>query len=261
MLRTDLSGDPSFRELLARVREARSGAYAHQDLPFEKLVEELAPTRDLSRQPLFQVMFALQNAPAPRSTLDRVADGAVPRESRDGEVRPLAVGARDRPEGCTLRWEYSTDLFEAATIARLASHFQVLLEAIVADPAQRHRPAAAAHRGGTPAAAGRVERHRHRLSPGSLRPPTLRGAGGTHAGARSRWCAKTGTLTYAELNARANQLAHHLRALGVGPEVLVGLCLERSLDMVVGLLGILKAGGAYVPLDPSYPAGAPGVHA
>ena len=136
VLRSDLSGDPSFRELLARVRATALGAYAHQDLPFEKLVEELAPARDLSRQPLFQVLFVLQNAPGAPLALDGIAVNHLPGEIESAKF-DLTLSVRESVEGLHLRWEYARDLFEASTIGRLAGHFQVLLEAIVADPARR----------------------------------------------------------------------------------------------------------------------------
>jgi non-ribosomal peptide synthetase component F len=250
-MRGDLSGDPSFRELLARVKEGALGAYAHQDLPFEKLVEELQPERSLSHSPVFQVMMILQNAP--RTTLE--FEG----------VRLHSVGG----EGVTAKFdlnlslsesegklhgilEYNTDLFDAARIQRMLSHFQTLLEGIVADPDQRlsrlplltpaERQQVLLDWNDTAVAYPR-ERCLHELFEAQVeRTPE----------AIALVC-QDQSLTFQQLNARANQLAHYLRLLGVGPETLVGICLERSVEMVVGVLGILKAGGAYVPLDPSYP--------
>jgi amino acid adenylation domain-containing protein len=251
VLRTDLSGEPSFRALLARVRETALGAYTHQDLPFEKLVEELAPTRDLSRQPLFQVLFVLQNTPGAPLGLDGVAVQRLPRESQTTKF-DLTLSVRETAAGLHLRWEYASELFEAATIARMAGQFQVLLEGIVAEPdqaigqlplltaAERQQQLVAWN---TTGAEYPRERCVHQLveAQAARTPDAVAVVGDDQQ------------LTYVGLNARANQVAHRLIALGVGPEVRVGICLERSVDLLVGLLGILKAGGAYVPLDPSYP--------
>ncbi len=251
VLRTDLSGNPTFRELLGRVREVALGAYAHQDVPFEKLVEELQPGRSLSHNPLFQVVFALQNAPTPPAEFSGLALKPLQVDhwtSKFDLVLHMVEGA----EGLQGRLEYKTDLFDAATIKRMIGHFQVLLEGIVADPEQRI---------GTLPLLTEAERHQllvewndtltdfpqdkclHQLLEQQVesRPDAIAAIFVDEQ------------LTYGELNRRANQLAHHLRALGVGPDVTVGLCVERSLEMVVGILGILKAGGAYLPLDPTYP--------
>jgi amino acid adenylation domain-containing protein len=250
VLRTDLSGDPSFRALLGRVKETALGAYAHQDLPFEKLVEELKPPRDLSRQPLFQVTFALQNAPAeelrlPGLNVSRVSSG------RRTAKYDLALVVRTHAPTLTGKFEYATALFEAATIARLAGHFERLLEGIVADPqrpiselpmlseAERHRLVVEYN----DTAADYPRQCVHELfAAQSARTPD----------AIALVCAEA-QLSYGELDRRANRLAHYLRERGVGPEVVVGLCVERSAAMVIGVLGILKAGGAYLPLEPSYP--------
>ena len=252
VLRTDLSGNPSFRELLGRVKEVTLGAYAHQNLPFEKLVAELQPVRDLSRQPVFQVLFALQNVP--RETLQ------LPglQLSRTGGGRPTAkfdlglfVQERDgRLEGY---FEYATDLFDGSTVARLAGHLKTLLEGIVADPDARISELPLL---------GEAERHRQIVEEWNetaadyprdkcLHELFIEQAARTPDAIALVY--EDSELSYGELDRRSNQLAHHLRKLGVGPDVIVGLCVERSVEMVVGLLGILKAGGAYVPLDPSYP--------
>jgi amino acid adenylation domain-containing protein len=250
-LRTDLSGDPTFRGLLGRVKEVSLGAYAHQEVPFEKLVAELQPVRDLSRQPLFQVLFALQNVPRerlelPGLTLRRMAGEHV---TAKFDLSLHMVETQAELRGAV---EYAADLFDGGTIDRLVGHLTTLLEGIAADADLRLSALPLL---------GEAERHR-----------LLVEWNDTAAGYPSQQClhdlfaaqaARTPDavaviyeerhLSYGELDRRANQLAHHLRSLGVGPEVIVGLCVERSLDMVVGLLGILKAGGAYLPLDPSYP--------
>jgi len=252
VLRGDLSGQPSFREYLARVRERALEAYAHQDLPFEKLVEELAPRRDASRNPLFQVMFVLQNTPQERWQLPGV------------QVEPLAIDTHSAKFDLTMELteaegrllgvlEYATDLFDAATAERMLGHFRVLLESIVADAGQRVAQLELLEA---------AERRRLLVEWNDTARPYPREATiqalfeaqvERSPGAIAVSCAGQ-ELTYGELNARANRLAHELRTRGVGPDVLVGLCLERSLELVVALLGVLKAGGAYVPLDPSYPA-------
>ncbi len=249
VLRTDLSGDPSFQDLLPRVREVCLGAFAHQDLPFERLVEELHVNRDASRNPLFQVMFVLQNS----LTLE-VPGLSLESLNLDRGAAPLDVilSLEDRDDGIGGWLEYNTDLFDRATIIRLAGHFQTLLEGIVADPQQRISTVPIL-----------TENERRQL---------LTDWNDTQADFPRGVCLhqmfedqtertpeavavvfENRQLSYRELNNRANQLAHYLRRHGVGPDVLAGLCVERSLEMVIGILGVLKAGGAYVPLDPGYP--------
>jgi natural product biosynthesis luciferase-like monooxygenase protein len=245
--RTDLSGDPTFRDLLRRVRGVTLGAYGHQDLPFERLVEELQPERDLSRNPLFQVMFALQT---PRG-LELPGLAVSPVEVHTGTSKfDLTLTVEERPEGLAGSFEYSTDLFDAATMERMAGHFRTLLEGAVADPdapLSRLPLLTEAERrllvSWNDTAADCPHRCIHQL----FEDRAAKAPGAVAVAAEEL------QLTYGELNARANRLARHLQRLGVGPDVRVGLCTERSLDMVVGLLGILKAGGAYVPLDPAYP--------
>ncbi len=250
VLRTDLSGNPPFREFLRQVREVCLGAYAHQDLPFDRLVEELQVKRDLNRNPLFQVMFALHDASLRAVELAGLTLSPVEGE-RETAHFDLTVQIVDTGQELTALFVYNTDLFEADTIARMLGNFQTLLEGIVADPEQRlcdlplltkseRQQLLVAWNGGkTASPRGCV----HRLFEAQVeRTPNAIAV-----------VAEGEQLTYAALNRRANQLAHRLRALGVGPETLVAVCLERSLETVVGLLGILKAGGAYVPLDPAYP--------
>ncbi|WP_164003095.1 condensation domain-containing protein, partial [Pyxidicoccus caerfyrddinensis] len=251
VLRTHLRGEPSFRELLQRVREVTLGAYLHQDVPFEKLVEELAPARDLSRSPLFQVMFVLQNAPMPELCLGEARLTPLPIAQTVAKFE-LTLLLEETGEGLKGSLEYNTDLFDTATVARLVGHYQTLLEGIVARPEQAvSRLPMLTH----------AERHQLVVDWNQTRSdfPRERCIHELFEAQAERTPDAVAVvfedqrLTYRELDQRANQLGHHLRSLGVGPEVLVGLCVERSLELVVGLLGILKAGGAYLPLDPSYP--------
>jgi amino acid adenylation domain-containing protein len=251
-LRTDLSGNPTFKELISRVRDVCFGAFAHRDLPFEKLVEELRPERDLSRNPLFQVMFVLQNTPR---ALPQVTGLTIERMDIQTVTSPfdLSLYLRERDGKFVGFFEYSTDLFEGARVQRMIGHFQTVLEAIVSDAdqsiatlpmlteAERHQ--ILIEWNGT-AADYPKDSCVHELFEGQ--------AARTPESIAVQFEDKQ--LTYWELNQRANQLAHYLRGAGVGPEKFVGICVERSLEMVVGLLGILKAGGAYVPLDPTHPA-------
>jgi amino acid adenylation domain-containing protein len=253
VLRGDLSGQPSFKDHLARVRTRALAAYAHQDMPFAKLVEELAPTRNLSRNPLFQVCFALENTPPGELQLPGL-EVQVIKGIRDPTAKfDLHFFVAEEQEKINVVVEYATDLFDASTIERIAGHWRVLLDGIVADPTQkisRLPLLTAAEReqllgqGNATATAYPRDTCIHELFEAQVR----------RTPEATAVVFEEQRLTYAELNARANQLAHHLRTLGVGPEVLVALAMERSLELVVGLLGILKAGGAYVPLDPSYPA-------
>jgi len=252
-LRTDLSGDPTFRKLLGRVREVALGAYAHQDLPFEKLVEELQSERDIGRHPVFQVMFAVQNAPQQAPELSKLALRQLELEGDSGIAKfDLALFVIEAAEGLRAVVEYSTDLFEAETITRMLGHFEQLLTGIVADPDQRLSKLPLM-----------TEAERHQLlvewnitTTDYTRDKCIHELFEAQVECTPEAVAvvfEDRQLTYRELNRRANQLAHYLRKHGVGPEVLVGIMMERSPEMVVGLLGILKAGGAYVPLDTAYP--------
>jgi amino acid adenylation domain-containing protein/non-ribosomal peptide synthase protein (TIGR01720 family) len=250
-LRTNMGGNPRFRELLGKVREVALDAYDHQDLPFEKLVDELLLERSPSHAPLVQVMFALQNAPRlalqlPGLTLDQM-------DVESGTAKfDLTLSMRDTEQELKGTVEYATDLFDHTTISRMLGHFQTLLEGIVAHPEHRladlpllteaERYQILAEWNDTTADYPQNTCLHELFETWAERTPN----------AVAVIC-NDQQLTYSALNQRANQLAHYLRALGIGPEVCVGLCMERSLEMVVGLLGILKAGGAYVPLDPAYP--------
>jgi amino acid adenylation domain-containing protein len=251
VMRTDLGGNPTFRELLGRVRAVALGAQANQELPFEKLVEELHPQRDMSRNPLFQIAFGLQNAPTQDFTL------------RGLSMTPLDVGSGSSRFDLEFHlWQsgeslggaviYSTDLFEEASIARLHTHYVRLLEGVVASPDTRIS--------GLPLL---TEGERRQLLvdwnqtaapyPRHLCLQQLFEAQAARTPERVAISFGDERVTYAELNRRANRLAHRLRAAGVGTEVLVGVLAGRSVEMLVGLLAVLKAGGAYVPLDPQYP--------
>ncbi len=250
-LRGDLAGDPPFGELVARARRAALEAYAHQDLPFERLVEELRPERRLSHNPIFQVMFALQNTPLraidlPGLTFSPV-DFAFPATRFD-----LEVFFTETAGGLAVQLTYATDLFDAITIARLEGHLDTLLAAALADPSRRLSelpllPAPERHQlllgwNDTAAAIPNEDLPSLFAAQARLRPDAVAVA------------SEQGDLTYAELDRRSSRLARRLAAAGVGPEVRAALLAQRSPAMIVGLLGILKAGGAYVPLDPSYPA-------
>ena len=263
VLRTDLSGDPSFLEVLRRVREVTLGAYAHQDLPFEKLVEELQPERSLSHNPLFQVIFSLQTAPIDQATQATPVKNSPDTPPDEPLNNPQIVGGMSKfdltmfigeaGQALSGTIEYNTDLFDETTITRMLGHFQTLVEAITKDPKQRLWE--------LPLLTG-AER-RQMLSewndtttdyPKELCIHELFEHQAERTPERIAAVFEDQKLSYAELNARANQLAHYLRKQGVGVEGCVGICIERSLEMIVGVLGILKAGCAYVPLDPSYPA-------
>ncbi len=254
VLRSDLSGNPTFLELLERVRERVLNGQAHQDLPFEKLVEELRPDRSLSHNPLFQVMFAFQNVPLPEFAS---ADLRVePLEIDTGTALfDLTLTVVESGKGFTATLEYNLDLFKHSTATRMLEQFQTLLEGVVAQPQCRLHDLRLLNSAEwerllrewcrTPGAVA-VERPLHELF-------ELQAEQTPDALAVVSDDAQAQSITYRALNERANQLAHELRSLGVKPEAAVGLCVERSIAMVVGLLGILKAGGVYVPLDPAYP--------
>ena len=250
VLRTDLSGDPTFRELLQRVREVALGAYAHQDLPFEKIVDALKPERDPSRTPLFQVSFTLQDAP-PRAIEFSGLRASFPDIDAGTSRFDLSVNVARTAEGFIAAAEYSTDLFDQETIDRLLRHFQTVLEGAVADPDRRLSRLPVLDAAEQKLMLVDWNATRRDFPPLCVHELVQAQAERTPEGAAAAFAGRA--LTYGELNRRANQLAHHLRRLGVGPEVLVGICVERSLEMVVGLLGVLKAGGAYVPLDPAHP--------
>ncbi len=250
VLRMDLEGDPPFGGLLARARETATGAYDHQDLPFERLVEELRPERNLSHNPLAQVSLILQNTPSEHRQLRGIVGRQ--RELHAGTARfDLTLIVEEGAGGLECAWEYATDLFDGTTVARMAAHFRNLLEGAVAGP---ERPVWELP---VLSAAERRQIVVEWNDTGVAYPPAClhhlfeRQVARTPAAVAVVFGDEH--LTYGELDARANRLAHHLRRAGVGPEARVAIHVERSLEMVVGVLGVLKAGGAYVPLDPGYP--------
>ncbi|MBW4477616.1 MAG: amino acid adenylation domain-containing protein [Tolypothrix brevis GSE-NOS-MK-07-07A] len=251
VLRNNLSGNPSFRELLHRVREVTLDAYAHQDLPFEMIVEELQPERDLSRNPLYEVMFVLQNTPSSVQEVSGLTLRTLEFDSGTAQL-DIFLSMSESEEGLTGCLEYNTDIFDTTTITQFTNNFQTLLENIVANP----------------------EQYLNELSilSGFEQKELLFQLNQTHADYPQdiflhqlfeqqvkltpdyiALISNFEEITYLQLNHRVNQLAHYLQKKGVTKETLVALCLERDLDMVVGILAILKAGGAYIPLDPSYP--------
>lgn len=250
-LRTDMSGDPTVVELLARVREGCLGAYAHQDLPFEKIVEELQPERSLRHTPLFQVMFLLEYGPTEALELAGLSITPI-RMIGNGAKFDLTLIIGETAHGFRCVFEYNTDLFDQTTVERIANHFNHLLSAIVAQPHSRISSLSLL-----------TTAERHQLlvewNDTTAYAPTYNSI--------AQWFAEQAKRTpeavaleyedqrvsYRELNERANQLAHRLLRIGVGVEMLVGVCLERSIEQMVAILGVLKAGAAYVPLDPSYP--------
>jgi amino acid adenylation domain-containing protein len=251
VLRTNLSNNPNFRELLQQVREVTLGAYAHQDLPFERLVEELQIKRDLTHNPLFQVMFVLQNAAAEVIELPELNLEVLKAEKNTAKF-DLTLSLTETEAGLKGDLEYNTDIFNADRITRIMGHFQVLLEGIVTNPEQRLSTLPLL-----------PEKEQHQLLiewnntendyPQNQCLHQLFEAQVEKSPDAVAVVFEDQQLTYRELNTKANQLAHYLQKLGVKPEVLVGICVERSLEMVIALLGILKAGGAYVPLDANYP--------
>ncbi|MEC4812714.1 MAG: amino acid adenylation domain-containing protein [Scytonema sp. PMC 1069.18] len=251
VIRTDMSGNPSFRELLKRVQGVAMSAYIHQDLPFEKLVEQLQPERSLSYNPLFQVMFVLQNTPKQSLELPGLILTPIDLEWVTSKF-DLTLFVEETPQELRCIWEYSTDLFDAATIERMSRHFQVLLEGLVVNPQQCicELPLLA----DAEKQQILVEWNNTQIEyPDNQCIHQLFEQQVEQTPDAVAVVYEDQQLTYRELNVRANKLAHHLQTLGVEPEMLVGISMERSVEMVVGMLGILKAGGAYVPLDPTYP--------
>lgn len=257
VLRTDLSGNPTFRELLGRVRKVSLEAFANEDLPFDKVVEVIKPIRNLSYNPLFQVMFSFHDSPRPDLTLPGLnitTNVALSNKSTKFDLDVVLIPhsqLNGKDKGITLIWEYNADLFDAATIQQMVDQYQVLLKGIVDNPEQRVSELPILNQPQQELLMEWNQTHReytqknciHKLfeSQVELTPDAV---------AVEQDGQK---LTYRQLSDRANQLAHYLQSLGVKPETLVGICIERSLDMIIGLLGVIKAGGAYVPIDPSYP--------
>jgi amino acid adenylation domain-containing protein len=250
-LRSDLRGNPMFEDFLDSTRQVALDAYTHQDVPFEKLVELLRPERTLDRSPLFQVLFAMESAAWTTLELPGLDVCPVEASTRTSKF-DLSLFVTERADGLDATMNYSTALFEAGTIRRMLGNFETLLMAIVRDPRQRVKRLpvlTAEERAQVLVRWNATERPYpreaclHELIEAQVkRSPDAVAV--RHEGT---------ALTYGQVNRRANQVAHRLRKLGVGPDVLVGVCISRSLELVVGVLGVLKAGGAYVPLDPAHP--------
>jgi amino acid adenylation domain-containing protein/thioester reductase-like protein len=253
VLRGNLTGDPTFLELMRRNREVALGAYSHQDLPFERLMQALHPTRDVRHSSLFQVLFVLQNAPVHIPPLPGLTPKLLLDRHNNTAKFDLTLGLTEMPEGLVGIFEYNTDLFDRSTIERMAAQFRRLLEEAVRDPSQtigaipllgdeeRARLLAAAEAARTPDADD--PRCIHHLF-------ERQAAAKPHATALVMGESR---LSYAELNDRANRLAHYLLRRGVGPEVTVGIYTEKTVESVIGIFAVLKAGGAYVPLDTALP--------
>ena len=252
VLRTKFADNPRFQELLNQVKEVTLSAYSHQDVPFEQVVEVLKPERSLSHSPLFQVMFILQNAPMENLELPGVNIKVFSSDIVQAKF-DLTLSMMETEKGLTASWDYNSDLFNDRTITVMAGHFQNILTAIVTNP--------------------QIQINQIPLLTAAEKQQILTAWNQTEIAYPEEKCIhqlfekqvektpnaiaviyENQQLTYRELNQKANQLANYLKTLGIKPETLVGICIERSLEMVIGLLGILKAGGAYVPIDPNYPA-------
>ncbi|MFF4764738.1 amino acid adenylation domain-containing protein, partial [Streptomyces sp. NPDC001292] len=262
VLRTDVGGDPTFAELLARVRETDLAAYAHQDLPFERLVEDLNPARSLARHPLFQVMLVLQNVPPadwdlPGLTVQALDERDLPDEAVPARVDLTVSLAEHRddqgaPAGIAGDLQYAVDLFDGPTARALADRLVRVLEQVAADPALRLSEVDVLVEGERSRALVEWNDTAREIPAATL--PELFEAQVVRAPDAVAVVGGDVTLTYAELETRANQVAHALIGRGVGPEDVVGVLMERSADVVAVLLGVLKSGAAYVPIDPGYPA-------
>ncbi|HEY0544285.1 MAG TPA: amino acid adenylation domain-containing protein [Pyrinomonadaceae bacterium] len=251
VMRTRLEGEATFREVLRQVRETSLQAYAHQDVPFEKLVEELAPERSLNQTPLFQVTFALQNSSLPEFEVSGLRMKAMEVVGQTAKFE-LTLEMEETPSGLKGHWQYSAELFEAATIESMARHFETLIEGIVGNPNLRvmELPLLST----TEQHQLLFESNETKTSyPDSLCLHQLFERQAERTPDAVALVFEGLALTYAELNRKANKLAHYLRRMGVAAETRVGILMERSVEMTLAVLGIMKAGGAYVPLDPAYP--------
>ncbi|MGF1630369.1 MAG: amino acid adenylation domain-containing protein [Kiloniellaceae bacterium] len=264
VIRASLDANPTVHDFIAQVRDVVLEGANFQDVPFDRVVDAVQPKRDMSYNPLFQVMFSFHDEPMPEEGLPGLDVKLTPVLSNGSSkfdlgvigiphsAQNLGLPQGSDQDGLTMIWEHNTDLFDTATIARMVEHYKILLAAMVADPGQRisNLPLASAE-----------ERQQllvdwnatgKEVATGTCLHDLI-GAQAARSPDAVAVVFEDQSMTYAELERRANQLAHHLRGLGVGPGRLVGLCLERSPAMLVGLLGIMKAGGAYVPIDPTFP--------
>jgi amino acid adenylation domain-containing protein len=252
VLRTQFTGDSSVAELLQRVRDVSLQAYAHQDIPFERLVEALDPARELSRTPFFQVLFALQNAPLPTVTWQGLEATASIVETGTAKF-DLTLSAREEDGELELSLEYRTELFNPERMRRLLQHYRTLLEGIavsvdariseleILSEPERQQLLVEWNRAEAPYSTNKCV-HRLFEEQAAKTPQAVAVVD------------EDVQISYEELNRRANRLAHYLTKLGIGPEVRVAVCMERGLEMLAGILGVLKAGGAFVPLDPADPS-------
>ncbi|MFD0772072.1 non-ribosomal peptide synthase/polyketide synthase [Bacillus sp. CGMCC 1.60114] len=249
--RSDLSGTPTFREILNQTKKKALKAYEYQDIPFEKVVEAVQPERSMSHSPIFQTMFTLQNIKQERLDLSGRSIEMV--ESNMSIAKfDLSLTAYEVEEGLFVSFEYNTDLFDSSTVARMADHFENWLNEITYHPDESYTKLSMLSDteqkqllkewNDTDVVYGHECMIHELFEQQVARTPDAVAV-----------VYEDGKLTYQELNEKSNQLAHYLQKRGIGPESLVGVCVERSPDMIIGLFGILKAGGAYVPLDPSYP--------
>ncbi|WP_172844423.1 non-ribosomal peptide synthetase [Tumebacillus algifaecis] len=250
VLRTDLSGRPTFRELLRRVRQMALDGYEHQDMPFVKLVEEVQPNRDVNVSPLIQAMFVLQNAPKPSVTFNELTVSMMGIESKTAKF-DLSLFLTEDEQGLEGVFEFNTDLFDAATIERMGLHYANLLAAVAAEPDCRIDELvflSADERQQVLTESFHAREYDRNATLHSLfEQQVAQNPDATAVVYLDR------SLTYRELNEQANRLAHHLLTLGAGPDVPIGILFDRSLEIVIAILAVLKTGGAYLPLDPTYP--------
>lgn len=255
-LRTDLSGDPGFTELLARVGEVTAGAFSHASVPFEILVKQMRLERDMSRHPLFQILFSMRDAAAPSELQSGISFLEIESATEEFDLSVELVARESKLEAT---FSYCPDLFDAATIVRMMGHFQTLLESAAQQLVIESNLDSKIKISQMPMLTGdeyrQLQEWNDTLVECPLDVPLHRFIEKQVEKTPDSVAVKfeSEQLTYQELNRRANQLAHHLQKIGVGPDILVAVCAERSLELVVALLAILKAGGAYVPFDPEYP--------
>ncbi len=250
-LRADLTGDPTFRELLARVKQVSLDAFAHQEIPFERLVEELRPERSLSYNPIFQVLFGLQTISAQRFELSNLE---IERTAVHQATSTFDLGwfAFETANGLLLRLEYDTDLFDGDTIGRIICHFENLMEGVAASPEKRIAELPLLGEGERKQVLAEFNATSATYPKDLLLDSFIARQAKLTPNRIALVCGEE-RLSYSELNLRANQLAHYLMKRGAGPDVLIGIHAERTAEMLIGILGILKSGSAYVPLDPHYP--------
>jgi amino acid adenylation domain-containing protein len=252
VLRVSLSGDPAFRQLLGRVREMCLNAYDHQDVPFERVVEELAPDRDLSRNPLFQVIFVWENIPGGGRLEAPGLKASIPSVDPGTVKFDLKLTVSESEHGLYGAMSYSTDLFEASSVRRMLRQLERVLEQMAANPEQHLAEVDVLDEAERQLLLMEWNQTSRQWPPEVCAQQMFEEQAERRAAETAVVCEEQ-RLSYQELNRRANQLGHYLAEMGVGPEMRVGICMERSVEMVVAILAVLKAGGAYVPLEPGYP--------